>query len=82
MQIDPQSIQLMGMILGPLLGAGAGTYFGLKGALNGLKDSARRAESSLGSIERSNMQVLFEMVEHRKESRQYVNDLKQEIKEK
>lgn len=72
----------MGLILGPLIGAGAGSYFGLKGALNGLRESARRAEGSLDSIERSNMQVLFEMIEHRKESRQFVSDLKQDIKDR
>lgn len=80
--MDAQTLQLMSMILGPLVGAGAGTYFGLKGALNGLKESARRAEASLGSIERSNMQALFELVEHRKESKEFVRDLKQDIRDK
>lgn len=32
-------------ILGPLIGAGAGSYFGLKGALNGIKDRTSRIEA-------------------------------------
>lgn len=80
--MDAQTVQLVGMILGPLLGAGAGTYFGLKGALNGLKESARRADTNLEIIKDVNRQALFELIEHRKETSRYVGEIKQDIKEK
>lgn len=72
----------MGLILGPLIGAGAGSYFGLKGALNGLKESARRADGHLEGIKDISKEALLQLVEHRKESRQFVTDLKQDIREK
>lgn len=80
--MDAQTIQLLGLILGPLIGAGAGSYFGLKGALNGLKESARRADGHLEQIKDTNKLALFELIEHRKESRQFVADLKEDIRGK
>ena len=47
--MDP-TLQLLGMIVGPLVGAGAGSYFGLKGALNGLRERSARIEGTLGEV--------------------------------
>ena len=36
------------VLLGPLLGAGAGSYFGLKGALNGMKATVSDIKATVG----------------------------------
>jgi hypothetical protein len=47
--MDP-TVQLIAMIVGPLVGAGAGSYFGLRGAINGLRERSARIESTLGEV--------------------------------
>ena len=81
MQIDPQNVQLVGLILGPLLSTGLGTYFGLKSGLNGLKGSASRAEQSLQSIRDTGREALQELREHRTESQRAVSELKQVVRD-
>jgi hypothetical protein len=43
-------IYAMAAIVGPLVGAGAGTYFGLRGAINGLKERSERMEHILTEV--------------------------------
>lgn len=61
------------VLLGPLIGAGAGSYFGLKGALNGLKERTVRIEAAQIRHEAATAEVRdiardthFEVVEARR----------------
>jgi len=44
------SLSLLAQLLGPLLGAGAGSYFGLKSALNGIRATVGRTEEAVGEV--------------------------------
>jgi len=44
------SLSLLAQLLGPLLGAGAGSYFGLKSALNGLRATTARTEERVNEV--------------------------------
>ena len=47
---DP--ILVVAVVAGQIVGAGLGTYWGLKRALNGLKDSSIRIELAVGEVNR------------------------------
>ena len=55
---DPGLVELLERIAGPLLGAGAGSYFGLKSAINGMRETTR--------------DTLKELQQHRRDSIAYV----------
>jgi hypothetical protein len=55
---------LIGLI-GTLLGAGLGSWFGIRGALNGIKDTTR--------------QTLREVQEHRRDSVRYVAEIRRDV---
>lgn len=48
--MDPHAWQTFAALVGPLVGAGAGTYFGLKGAINGLRERTQRIEQTQNEI--------------------------------
>lgn len=77
---DAQFVNTIAVLIGPLVGAGAGSYFGLKGALNGLKESAKRAERFLESIRDTTRVALLQLEEHRAESRAAVAELRQQMR--
>lgn len=79
LQTSAETMTLVAALAGPLIGAGAGSYFGLKGALNGLKAFSHRAEAIMETIRDTNREALFELREHRKESLQWVGDLKGQV---
>lgn len=79
LQTTAETFGLIAALAGPLIGAGAGSYFGLKGALNGLKAFSHRAEAIMANIRDTNMEALFELKEHRRESLQWALDLKAEV---
>ena len=73
------TIDSIAALIGPLVGAGAGTYFGLKGALNGLKETAKRIDLSLTEVRDIVRDTARDVEQHRQDSARYVRELKQEI---
>jgi hypothetical protein len=59
--MDPNLLDL----ISTLVGAGAGTYFGLKASLNGIKETTK--------------QTLREVQEHRRDSVRFVADIRRDI---
>lgn len=48
-------------IIGPLLGAGAGSYFGLKSALNGIRATTERTERKVEKIHETALEVKYRL---------------------
>ncbi len=67
--MDRDVISLIAVLLGPLIGAGAGTFFGLRGALNGLNDRGKRMETTLGEAREFSRDSCLMMRDHQKETR-------------
>ena len=66
---DLATLQLAGTILGPLIGAGAGSYFGIKSSLNGLKERSLRMENSLTDIRDHARDTLTAVKQHEDNAR-------------
>ncbi len=64
-----ETLTILAVILGPLLGAGAGTFFGLRGALNGLKERGERMEGTLDATRDYSRDSCLMMRDHQDESR-------------
>ena len=58
-------IDALAQLAGPLFGAGLGSYFGLKSALNGIKQTTR--------------DTLREVQEHRRDTARYVADIRMSV---
>lgn len=69
------NLQSIMALLGPLLGAGAGSYFGLKGALNGLRERTERIEQAVNE----NKAML---IQHRLDSSRYVSEVRRDIQDR
>lgn len=52
----------------PLIGAGAGSYFGLKGALNGTREGVRQALVVLAEVRDLARDTYRDLEEHRRET--------------
>ena len=48
--MSPEQWQALGVIVGPVLGTGVGTFFGLRASLNGLRERSVRMEHILGEV--------------------------------
>ena len=66
---DLATLQLAGAVLGPLIGAGAGSYFGIKSSLNGLKERSLRMENSLTDIRDHARDTLTAVKQHEDNAR-------------
>ncbi len=67
--MDRETISLIAVLLGPLIGAGAGTFFGLRGALNGLNERGKRMEHTLGETREFSRDSCLMMRDHQEETR-------------
>jgi hypothetical protein len=68
---DPSTLMVIAAVaavVGPLLGAGAGTFFGLRSGLNGLKETAQRLESTLIDVRDNSRDTLNEMKHHKEDT--------------
>ena len=59
-------------LAGPLIGAGAGSYFGLKGALNGLRERSQRIEEGVKRVEQL-------VTAHRLDTSRYVAEIRRDV---
>lgn len=60
--MPPQDIWSFAVqIIGPLVGAGAGTYFGLKSALNGIRSTTERTERKVDRIHDTTMETKYRL---------------------
>ena len=67
MMSDPSTLTVIAAVaavVGPLLGAGAGTFFGLRSGLNGLRETAQRMESTLVGVRDNTRDTMLEMQHH------------------
>ena len=67
--MERETITLIAILLGPLIGAGAGTFFGLRGALNSLRERGKRMEGTLDETRDFSRDSCLMMRDHQKESR-------------
>jgi len=67
-------------LLGPLIGAGAGSYFGLKSALNGLRERSVHIESVLVEVRDHTRDTKNSLVDHAHDAERYVAELRDEIR--
>ena len=63
-------------VLGPLIGAGAGSYFGLKSAINGLRERSARMESTLGEVRDYTRDTALGFADYAKEGRAAMERIK------
>ena len=60
--MPPQEVwSLAVQIVGPLLGAGAGSYFGLKSALNGIRSTTDRTERKVDTIHDTTREIKYRL---------------------
>ena len=60
--MPPQDVwSLAVQIIGPLLGAGAGSYFGLKSALNGIRATTERTERKVEKIHETALETKYRL---------------------
>ena len=59
-----------------LVGAGAGSYFGLKASLNGIRKNTEKTRDGVGELCTKVNHVDWTLTEHRKETQRYVQELK------
>ncbi len=64
---DPSTLMVVAAVaavVGPLLGAGAGTFFGLRSGMNGLRETAQRMEGTLIDVRDNSRDTLHEIQRH------------------
>ena len=71
-QIISGAIQLISV----LVGAGAGSYFGLKASLNGIRKNTEKTHDNVVELCTKVDHVDWTMKEHRKEAERFVQELK------
>lgn len=76
--------ELTGLVqaLGPLVGALGGTYFGLKAAVNGMKDRVARIEKHTEVIKENGSALRYQLEAHAKDSDRNQQDMKKALGER
>ena len=64
---------------GPLVGALGGTYFGLKAAVNGMKDRVKRIEQHVEVIKENGSALRYQIEAHAKDSDRNQMDMKKAL---
>lgn len=73
--MDSVLVMVVISLTGPLLGAGVGTYIGLRISLNGLRGQTTRIEDVLGEVRDFSRDTCKMTAEHVKDTREAVQQL-------
>lgn len=71
------TVVMVAAVLGPLVGAWAGTYFGLKGAINGLVGRTERMDETLGQVRDYTRDASLALQDHVHEGRRTARQIDQ-----